>query len=58
MNEFIKLIIVVAILLAAWLITDYFSPHPLLTQLVKIAIFVIALIVVVSLVLPLAGVRF
>ena len=58
MNEFVRLIVTVAILLAACIIADHFSPHPLLTQLVKIALFVIALIVVVSMVLPMAGVRF
>jgi hypothetical protein len=52
----INLIIVLAVLLIAWYIAERFSPDPLITKIVQIVIFVIALIVILKLVLPMAGV--
>lgn len=55
MQSIIHLIIAVAILLVAWLIIARFSPDPLITKIAQIVIFVIALLLVLRLVLPLAG---
>ena len=55
--SFIHVIIIAACLIAAWYVVERFSPDPLLTKLCQIAIFVIALIVIVTQLLPLAGVH-
>ncbi len=46
------IIIILACAIIAWFVTDYFSPHPVLTMIVKVVIFVAVLIKVV---LPLLG---
>jgi hypothetical protein len=56
--SFINIIIAVAVLIVAWMIIERFSPDPLITKICQIAIFVIALLMVLKLVLPLAGVSF
>jgi hypothetical protein len=56
--SFVNIIIAVAVLIVAWLIIERFSPDPLITKICQIAIFVIALIMILKLVLPLAGVSF
>jgi hypothetical protein len=56
--SFINIIIAVAVLIVAWLIIERFSPDPLITKICQIAIFVIALLMILKLVLPLAGVSF
>ena len=53
----LNLIIVLAVLIVAWLIIARFSPDPLITKICQIIIFVIALVVVLKMVLPLAGVN-
>lgn len=53
----LNLIIVLAVLIVAWLIIARFSPDPLITKICQIVIFVIALVVVLKMVLPLAGVN-
>jgi hypothetical protein len=53
-----NLIIAVAILIIAWMIIERFSPDPLITKIAQIGIFVVALLLVLKLVLPLAGVSF
>ena len=55
-NQFVSLIIAVCVLIGLWIAVDYFSPHPLVTTLCKIALFVIALILVVTRVLPMVGI--
>jgi hypothetical protein len=52
----LNIIIAVAVLIIAWLIVERFSPDPLITKIAQIAIFVIALVLVLKLLLPLAGV--
>lgn len=54
----INLIIVLAVLLVVWWIAARFSPDPLITKIVQVIIFVIALVVILKMVLPLAGVSF
>lgn len=58
MHAIVSIIIICAILIAAWLVVERFSPDPLITKLAQIGIFIIALIVVVTKLLPLAGVSF
>lgn len=57
MNAFVEVIVVCAILIAAWFVNERFSPDPLLTKLVQIALFVIAIIVIVKQLLPALGVH-
>lgn len=52
----INLIIVLAVLLVAWYVAARFSPDALLTKIVQIVIFVIALIVILKWALPLVGI--
>jgi hypothetical protein len=52
----LNLIIVLAVLIVAWLVIVRFSPDPLITKICQIIIFVIALVVVLKMVLPLAGI--
>ena len=54
----VSLIIAVAVLIAAWYILEYFAPDPLIAKLCKLGIFVVALIIVIRFVLPLAGLSF
>jgi len=54
----ISLIIIVCVLIVAWLVIERFSPDPLVTKIAKIVIFVIALIVILTKLLPMAGVSF
>jgi hypothetical protein len=54
----INLVIAVAVLIIAWMIIERFSPDPLITKICQIGIFVIALLLILKLVLPLAGVSF
>jgi hypothetical protein len=58
MDGLINLLIVLCVLLVAWFITERFSPDPLITKIVQIVLFIIALVVVLRMVLPLAGVSF
>jgi hypothetical protein len=58
MSGLTSLIIAVAVLLVAWWITQRFSPDPLLTKIVQVIIFVIALVLVIRLVMPMAGLAF
>ncbi len=55
-NQFVQLIIIICVLIAAYFVVERFSPDPLITKLCQIAIFVIALIVIVLKVLPLVGI--
>ena len=54
----ISLIVVVAVLIIAWIVVARFSPDPLITKIAQIVIFVIALIVILTKLLPMAGVSF
>ena len=57
-QQLFHIVIIVAVLIVAWFITERFSPDPLITKIVQVILFVIALFVIVSKVLPLAGVAF
>ena len=58
MDGLVSLIIAVAVLLVAWWITARFSPDPLITKIVQVVLFVIALLLVIRTVLPMAGLSF
>lgn len=58
MNSLVNLIVILAVLIVAWLVVARFSPDPLITKIAQIIIFVIALVVVLRMILPLAGVSF
>jgi len=58
MDTLIKLIVAVAILIIAWFITERFSPDPLITKIVQVILFLIALFLIIKLLLPLVGVSF
>lgn len=51
-----QLIVGLVILLACWFIAERFSPDPLITKLVQLALFLVALYLVVTKVLPLVGI--
>jgi hypothetical protein len=55
-DTLLNLIIILAVLIVAWFIIVRFSPDPLITKVCQIIIFVIALVVIVKMLLPLAGV--
>lgn len=58
MDALIKLVIIVAILIALWFVVERFSPDPLITKLCQIALFICALLVAVKMLLPMVGVSF
>lgn len=58
MESLIQLIIVLCVLIVAWLVAVRFSPDPLITKIVQIIIFVIALVVILRMIMPLAGISF
>ncbi len=58
MSALVSIIIAVAILLVAWFVCERFSPDPLITKIVQIIIFVIALMLVITKLLPMVGVSF
>jgi hypothetical protein len=55
-NAFVEIIIAVAILIVAWLVVERFSPDGLITKICQIIIFVIALLLVLTKLLPMVGV--
>lgn len=55
-NQFVQVIIIICLLMGAYFVVERFSPDPLVTKLCQIAIFVIAMIVVVTKILPLVGI--
>jgi hypothetical protein len=58
MSSLVGVIIAICILIVAWLVVQRFSPDPLITKICQIIIFVIALVIVIEKILPLAGVHF
>jgi hypothetical protein len=58
MGALVNIIIAIAVLLVAWWIAERFSPDPLITKIVQVVIFVIALLLVIKMVLPMAGLSF
>jgi len=57
-DQLLHLIIVLAVLIVAWLVIARFSPDALVTKIAQIVIFVIALVVVLRMILPMAGISF
>lgn len=53
----VKLLIGIAVLIIAWLVVQRFSPDPLITKIMQIVIFVIAMVLILTMLLPLAGVN-
>ena len=58
MDGLIHLLIVLSVLIVGWLVVQRALPDPLITKIAQIIIFVVAVIVVLRMVLPLAGVSF
>jgi Co/Zn/Cd efflux system component len=58
MDTLIQLIIAIAVLLVVWWVAERFSPDPLITKIVQVIIFVLALMLVFTKVLPMVGVSF
>ena len=58
MSTLVTLIIAVCVLIVAWFVIERFSPDPLVTKICQIIIFIIALLLIVQKLLPLAGVSF
>jgi hypothetical protein len=56
-SPLVEIIIGAAILIAAWYVVERFSPDALLTKLCQIAIFVLALLLVITKLLPMVGVH-
>jgi hypothetical protein len=55
-DTLLNLIIILAVLIVAWFIIVRFSPDELITKICQVIIFIIALVVIVRTLLPLAGV--
>ena len=51
----VPLIIVIGVALIIGYITDRFSPDPLITQIVKVVLFVVVLVVLIMKLFPLLG---
>jgi hypothetical protein len=56
MGGLVELIIAIAVLIVAWMVIQRFSPDPLITKIAQIIIFVVAVVIVLRMVLPLAGI--
>ncbi len=52
----LSLIIALAILIVIWLVAERFSPDPLITKIVQVILFVVALYLVISKLLPMVGI--
>lgn len=57
MGGLVQLIIAIAVLIVAWMVIARFSPDPLITKIAQIIIFVVAVVIVLRMVLPLAGIN-
>ena len=57
-HSFFQVIVIVAVLVVVYLLATRFSPDPLITKIIQIVIFLIALWVAFFKVLPMAGVSF
>ena len=58
MSMLVGLIVTVCILIVAWFVVERFSPDPLVTKICQVIIFIIALLLIVQKLLPMAGVSF
>jgi uncharacterized membrane protein YwzB len=58
MDTLVSLIIAVVVLLVAWWVVERFSPDELITKICKVIIFVLALLLVITKLLPMVGVSF
>ena len=57
MGGLVNLIIIIAVLIVAWMVVARFSPDPLITKIAQIIIFVVAVVIVLRMILPLAGIN-
>lgn len=55
---FFQIIVIVCVLIVVWMLATKFSPDPLITKIVQIVIFLVALWVAFFKVLPMAGISF
>ena len=51
----VPIIIVIAVALIIWVVTERFSPDPLITKIVQIVLFVVVLVVVIMKLFPMLG---
>lgn len=54
----VSIIIAVAVLLIAWFIVERFSPDPLVSKIAKVIIFLVALYLILTKLLPIVGASF
>lgn len=57
-HSLFQIIVIITILIVAYLVAIRFSPDPLITKIIQIIIFLIAIYIVLFKILPLAGVSF
>ena len=55
---FFQIIVIIAVLIVAYMLATKFSPDPLITKIIQIVIFLIALWVAFFKILPMAGISF
>lgn len=53
----VHLIVAIAVLIIAWFVVERFSPDPLISKICQVIIFCIALLVILTMLLPLVGVH-
>jgi len=58
MHPLFQIIVIVCILILAWMLAIKFSPDPLVTKIIQVVIFLVALWVAFFKLLPMAGVSF
>jgi Co/Zn/Cd efflux system component len=58
MDTLVSLVIALGALLIIWYVAQRFSPDPLITKIVQVVVFILAILVLIKLVLPLVGVSF
>jgi hypothetical protein len=58
MHNLFQIVIIIVVLLVAYWVAERFSPDPLVTKIVQVIIFLVALWVIIFKILPMAGVSF
>jgi len=56
-SQLVQLLIIVGALIVIWVLTENFSPHPALTMIVKVILFIAFIVVVLTKLLPFMGVH-
>lgn len=57
-HVFFQIIVIICVLVVVWMLATRFSPDPMVTKIIQIVIFLIALYVAFFKVLPMAGISF